>query len=295
MNNNDPNCDFGNPMYDPAFCQPFAPIPVEQVATTAWWVYLLYGLLGCIGIAVVVLLIRSIHIVKQWERGVVYRLGRVSRRERMPGLRFTIPLIEWIVKVPVATEALELKPQEVITADDVSLGIQAVIYFRVTDPVGAEVQVDDYEAAIKELGQSALREVIGSSPLKSVLAQSAEVASSIQQRLAGLAQNWGLVVESIGLKNVQLPKRMQRAMAAEAEAKQEATAKVVAAEGEKESATLLREAADALSPEALELRRLQVIGDIGSTSGAVVVIDSSRGTVAGQAAAGQIAGQQASA
>ncbi len=282
--------------YDPTtglyvLCSPSSPAE----PSTPWGSYLWYGLLVVLGIAVLVLLIRSIHIVKQYQRGVVYRLGRASDKVRMPGLRFTIPLIEWVVKVPVATEALELKPQEVITKDDVSLTVQAVIFLRVANARAAEIEVDDYEEAIKQRGQSVLRQVIGSMSLEKVLAQSAEVVGDIKSRLAALAEAWGLDVQSVELKDIQLPKGMKRAMAAKAEAEREAKAKVIAAQGERDSAELLAQAAEMLTPTAVRLRELQVLQAIGAEQNTVVVIDSSAGTVAGQAAAGQLAGQQSTA
>jgi hypothetical protein len=190
------------------------------------------------------------RIVKQYERGVVYRLGRIVGPERQPGLNFVIPLIDRMVKVSVATEPLELAPQEVITQDNVSLTIAAVIYYRVVDAIKSEVEVDGYEDAIELHAQSVLRQVIGGSDLAEVLAHSQTVAGKISSELIKLAAEWGLKVLKVELCDVTLPKGMKRAMAAQAEAAREAAAKVTAAEGELNAAAHLRAAADQLSPTA---------------------------------------------
>jgi len=246
-------------------------------------------LLGLLVLAALVLLFMSIRIVQQYQSGVVYRLGRVTGA-RHPGLNFIIPFLERMEKVMVAVVALELDPQQVITQDSVSLAISAVVYFRVSDPIRAEVEVDDYEDAINLRAQSVLRQVIGASSLEKVLAHSEEVAASIKSQLESVAESWGLEVQSIELKDVKLPKSMQRAMAAPAEATRVAAAKVVEATGERDSAALLREAADQLSPAALRLRELQVTEAIGADNATVVVVSSaSSGEIAGAAAAGAIA------
>jgi len=248
--------------------------------------------LGVAALVALVLFFTSVRIVKQWERGVVYRLGRVTGAARQPGLRFVIPLIERMEKVMVAVVALELEPQQVITKDNVSLAIKAVVYFRVNDAVKAEVEVDDYEDAVSLRGQSVLRQVIGASMLDDVLAHNAGVAVSIKDQLAGVAAAWGLDVQSVELLDVELPEGMRRAMAAQAEAARMAQAKVAEAQGEKNSALLLREAADILgeSGTALRLRELQVLQAIGTEQGTVIVMDSHSGAIAAQSAAGQIAG-----
>jgi regulator of protease activity HflC (stomatin/prohibitin superfamily) len=233
------------------------------------------------------------RIVKQYERGVVYRLGRIVGPERQPGLNFVIPLIDRMVKVSVATEPLELAPQEVITQDNVSLTIAAVIYYRVVDAIKSEVEVDGYEDAIELHAQSVLRQVIGGSDLAEVLAHSQTVAGKISSELIKLAAEWGLKVLKVELCDVTLPKGMKRAMAAQAEAAREAAAKVTAAEGELNAAAHLRAAADQLSPTALRLRELQTIRDIGAEQNTVIVVDSRNGDVAAQATAGQIAGREA--
>lgn len=246
-----------------------------------------------IALVVLGLIAMSMHIIEQYERGVVYRLGKV-RAERLPGLRFTIPIIDRISKVMVAVVALQLEPQKVITQDSVSLSIRAVIYYKVIDAVKSEVEVDDSEEAIELRGQSVLRQVIGSRQLQEVLAHTAQVAASIKAELETSAAPWGLEVQHVELLDVALPKSLQRAMAAQAEATREAAAKVIAAKGEKDAAGQLAEAAALLNPTALRLRELQTMREIGTDNNTVIVLDSNSGpsgAFAGMAAAGQIAGQ----
>jgi len=243
-----------------------------------------------VGLIVIVLATQMVRIVHEYERGVVYRFGRVKRLEQRPGLCWLIPFVDRLTKVVVAVEALSLESQRVITKDNVSLRIDAVIYFRVLDAIAAEVKVDDYEEAIQLRGQSALRQVIGATDLAKVLGHSEDVADAIRGRLADVSTDWGVDIESIELKDVSLPEGMQRAMAAAAEAEREAAAKVAAAKGESESAELLREAADKLGPAGLRLRELETIRAIGTEHNTVIVMDSASGATAAAATAGQIAG-----
>lgn len=243
-----------------------------------------------VALLLLLLVVQSIRIVNQYERGVVYRLGRVTGA-REPGLRLIIPFIDRMDKVGIAVIALELKAQQVITADNVSLSIRAVVYYKVSDPVVAETEVDDYQDAIQLRGQSVLRQVIGASSLENVLAHSATVADSIKSQIEAAATSWGLVVQDVELRDVELPEGMRRAMAAQAEASREAEAKVIAAQGELSSAAVLAQAAALLSPVALRLRELQTIKEIGSENNTVIVMDSHGGETAAQSVAGQIAGQ----
>jgi len=244
-----------------------------------------------LAVVVVVIVASSMHTVQQYERGVVYRLGRVLGSTRNPGLTLIIPFIEKMEKVSVAVEALELDPQEVITSDNVSLQIRAVVYYRVVDAIKAETEVEFYDDAIKLRGQSVLRQVIGANPLEQVLAHSAGVAANIKDQIEAIADTWGLEVQSVELMDVVLPDTMKRAMAAQAEASRDAAAKVIAAQGELNSAELLGKAAALLSPVALRLRELQTIREIGTENNTVIVMDSQHGDIAAQSTAGTIAGR----
>ncbi len=251
--------------------------------------FVLIVLAAIVALTVLIKLVRSIRIINQFERGVVYRLGRVLAEPKQPGLRFLIPFLDRMVRVVVAIETEELEEQEVITSDSVSLTVQPVVYYRVTDAVKAEVEVDDYEEAVVQKALLVLRRVIGGSTLEEVLSHGDEVNRKIQQQLEEAAADWGVTIQSIELKDVQLPEGMKRAMAAQAEATREAAAKIVAAQGELDAADRLRQAADLLSPEAMRLRTLQTLKEIGADHNTVIVMDTANGAIAAQAAAGALA------
>jgi regulator of protease activity HflC (stomatin/prohibitin superfamily) len=283
MSDIDKYCELSSPYFDLERC-----LAAQQSSSSSLMTWLVWIV---VAVVLLVLAIKAFYIIDQYERGVVYRLGRV-KRERQPGFNVVIPFVDRLVKIMTAVEAMTLEPQQVITKDNVSLSIRAVVYFRVIDAVKAEVEVDDYKDAIYQRAQSVLRQVIGASELNSVLAQTEDVSGQIKSRLADSARNWGLEVDNVELTDIELPDGMRRAMAAQAEAVREAAAKVAAAEGEQSSAQILRRAADVLSPVALRLRELQTIAAIGTEQNTVIVVDSQQGAPAAYAAAGQVAGRQ---
>ena len=232
---------------------------------------------------------RGFRIIQQYEMGVVFRFGKVVR-EIGAGINFVIPFIDKVERVNVQIQALALKPQEVITRDSVSLTITAVIYYRVNQPTKAVVGVDDYNSAIKQRGQAIMRGVIGGKDLSDILGHSEAVATQIKTSIEPVAEQWGLEVSDISLKDVKLPENMQRAMAAIAEAGREAEAKVISADGEKAAAESLAEAARILGTDGLRLVQLRVIREVGTEQSTIIVIDSNGENVTGKAAAGAIAG-----
>ncbi|USX54390.1 slipin family protein [Lentzea sp. HUAS12] len=202
-------------------------------------------------------------IVRQYERGVVFRLGRL-RGVRDPGWRFMIPLADKMRKVSLRTVTMPIQSQQVITKDNVSIGVAAVAYFRRVDPVKSIVEIENVQAAISQIAQTTVRNVVGRSPLDHVLAETETLNEKIKEILDATTERWGVLVELVELKDIELPQSMQRAMAREAEAEREKRGKIIAAEGEALSAGKLAEAADVIGrhPIALQLRNLQVLGEI---------------------------------
>jgi regulator of protease activity HflC (stomatin/prohibitin superfamily) len=205
----------------------------------------------------------GVAVVQQHQKGVVFRLGKL-KSVRPPGLRFMIPFVDSMTKVSSRTVTLPVESQQIMTKDSVSIGVAAVAYFRRTDPVKALVEIENVTSAIYQIAQTTVRNIVGRSSLDHVLSQTEELNSNIRAVLDHTAERWGVVVEMVELKDIQLPTSMQRAMAKEAEAEREKRAKIIAAEGEALSAGKLAEAADVIAahPVALQLRNLQVLGEI---------------------------------
>jgi regulator of protease activity HflC (stomatin/prohibitin superfamily) len=211
-------------------------------------------------------------IVRQYERGVVFRLGKL-RGVREPGWRFMIPLADKMRKVSLRTVTMPIQSQQVITKDNVSIGVAAVAYFRRVDPVRSIVEIEDVETAISQIAQTTVRNVVGRSPLDHVLAETETLNEAIKTILDVTTERWGVLVELVELKDIELPQTMQRAMAREAEAEREKRGKIIAAEGEALSADKLAEAADVIArhPIALQLRNLQVLGEIAIERNSTIV------------------------
>lgn len=205
----------------------------------------------------------GVAIVRQYQRGVVFRLGRL-RGVRQPGMRFMIPLVDKMQKVSTRTVTMPVQSQQIMTKDSVSIGVAAVAYFRRTDPVKAIVEIENVNSAIYEIAQTTVRNIVGRSSLDHVLSETETLNQHIKAVLDHTAERWGVVVEMVELKDIELPTSMQRAMAKEAEAEREKRAKIIAAEGEALSVGKLAEAADVISqhPVALQLRNLQILAEI---------------------------------
>lgn len=227
----------------------------------------------------------GIAVVRQYQRGVVFRLGRL-RGVRTPGLRFMIPFADRMWKVTLRTVTLPIPSQQVITRDNVSIGVAAVAYYRRVDPVKSIVEIENVSDAIGQIAQTTVRNVVGRSLLDQVLTDTETLNGRITAILDDLTQQWGVLVSVVELKDIQLPQSMQRAMARQAEAEREKRAKIIAAEGEALSAGRLAEAADVIGdhPIALQLRNLQILADIAAEKNSTIVfpaqfLDSARDLV----------------
>ncbi|OGP61018.1 MAG: hypothetical protein A2V67_11485 [Deltaproteobacteria bacterium RBG_13_61_14] len=212
-----------------------------------------------------VLLAMMVKILNEYERGVIFRLGRVLGRPKGPGLILLIPVIDRIQRVSLRTVVMDVPPQDVITADNVTLKVNAVIYFRVIDPLRAIIQVENYLYATSQLAQTTLRSVLGGAHLDDLLVEREKINKRLQEILDRQTDPWGVKVSAVELKHLDLPIEMQRAMAKQAEAERERRAKIIHAEGEFQAAQKLAEASEVMSnPIALQLRYLQTLTEIAT-------------------------------
>jgi regulator of protease activity HflC (stomatin/prohibitin superfamily) len=223
-------------------------------------------------VAVLVVLALSVRVVQQYERGVLFRLGRVIG-VREPGLTLIIPLIEVLRRVSLRIVTMPIQSQGIITHDNVSIDVSAVAYYRVTDATKAVVAIENVAAAIDQIAQTTLRKVVGQHTLDQTLAETDTINTSIREILDGTTEAWGVVVTLVELKDIQLPETMQRAVARQAEAEREKRAKIIAAEGEQLAADQLGAASDVMMahPLALQLRNLQSLVEIGVDKNTTVV------------------------
>jgi regulator of protease activity HflC (stomatin/prohibitin superfamily) len=216
-------------------------------------------------VLIVFFLFSAIKILREYERGVIFRLGRVIK-VKGPGLILLIPVIDKMVKVSLRLVTMDVPPQDVITRDNVSVKVNAVIYFRVMDPNKATIEVENYIFATSQLAQTTLRSVCGQVELDELLAQREKINTQLTTILDKHTDPWGIKVSTVEVKHIDLPQEMQRAMAKQAEAERERRAKVINAEGEFQAAARLTEAAGIIAehPEALQLRYLQTLREISS-------------------------------
>ena len=223
------------------------------------------------GLAIVLLVVfflsTALKILNEYERGVIFRLGRIIAAKG-PGLIILIPIIDRMVKVSLRLVALDVDPQDVITRDNVSVKVNAVMYFRVIDPVKAIIEVENYGYAISQLAQTTLRSVCGQAELDDLLSNREKINAELQEILDTHTDPWGIKVSNVELKHIDLPQEMQRAMARQAEAERERRAKVINAEGEFQAAAKLAEASAIIEqhPVALQLRYLQTMREMSSES-----------------------------
>ncbi len=229
-------------------------------------------ILGCIGTPVIIaaiiiifILASAIRILREYERGVIFRLGRLVGAKG-PGLIILIPIVDRMVRVDLRTIAHDVPPQDIITKANVSLKVNAVVYFRVMDPNNAVVEVEDYYFATSQLAQTTLRSILGQSELDDILIHREKINKSLQLILDQATDPWGIKVSMVEVKHVDLPIEMQRAMARQAEAERERRAKVINAEGEFQAAERLTEAATIIqkAPAALQLRFLQTLKEVAA-------------------------------
>jgi len=219
-------------------------------------------------VLLILFLSAAIKILREYERGVVFRLGRVLKREKGPGLVIIIPIVDKLVRVTLRLVTMDVPPQDVITKDNVTLKVNAVIYFRVMDPNNAIIEVENYLFATSQLAQTTLRSVCGQVELDELLAERDKINTRLQSILDKHTDPWGIKVANVEVKHIDLPQEMQRAMAKQAEAERERRAKVINAEGEFQAAAKLKEAAAVIQdfPMALQLRYLQTLREVSAES-----------------------------
>ncbi len=222
---------------------------------------------------VVIVLSSAIRVLREYERGVIFRLGRLLG-VKGPGLFLLIPVIDRMVKVSLRVIAMDIPPQDVITKDNVSVKVNAVLYFRVIDPDRAIVEVQDFLYATSQLAQTTLRAVLGQAELDELLIERDKINAKLQQIIDQHTDPWGIKVSMVEVKHVDLPQEMQRAIARQAEAERERRAKVIHAEGEKQASTTLAEAAAVLQkePAAIQLRFLQTLTEISTEKSSTIVL-----------------------
>lgn len=224
-------------------------------------------------VIVIFFLFSAIKILNEYERGVIFRLGRVLGTPKGPGLIILIPIIDRMVKVSLRTVVLDIPPQDVITRDNVSIKVNAVVYFRVVDPLKSIIDVENFLYATSQLSQTTLRSVLGQAELDDLLSHREQLNERLQEILDTHTESWGIKVSNVEVKNVDLPQEMQRAIARQAEAERERRAKVISAEGEYQAATKLSEASDILarSPMSLQLRYLQTLIEISTEKNSTII------------------------
>jgi regulator of protease activity HflC (stomatin/prohibitin superfamily) len=224
-------------------------------------------------IVIVFLLVSMIKILREYERGVIFRLGRLIG-VKGPGIIILIPLVDRMVKMSLRTIVMDVPPQDIITKDNVSVKVNAVIYFRVLGADKAVVEVENFMFATSQLSQTTLRSVIGQAELDELLSERDKINLKLQQIIDSHTDPWGIKVSMVEVKHIDLPQEMQRAMAKQAEAERERRAKIIAAEGEFQASTKLADAADIISrnPSTLQLRYLQTLVEISSASKSSTII-----------------------
>ena len=225
-----------------------------------------------IGVLIIYVLASCIRILNEYERGVVFRLGRMVG-VRGPGLILLVPFIEKMAKVSLRTVVMDVPPQDVITQDNVSVKVNAVVYFRVLQPDKAIVEVENFLVATSQISQTTLRSVLGQSELDDLLGQREKINQRLQQIIDHQTEPWGIKVSTVEVKQIDLPQEMQRAMAKQAEAERERRSKVIAAEGEFQASQRLADAAKVLSeqPSALTLRYLQTLREIAGENNSTTI------------------------
>ena len=230
------------------------------------------AIVGLLLIFVLILLASSIRILREYERGVIFRLGRLIA-QKGPGLIYLIPIIDRMVRVDLRTVTLTVPPQEVITKDNVTVRVNAVAYFRVIDPNRAITEVENFLVATSQISQTTLRSVLGKAELDALLSERERLNVELQQIIDEQTEPWGVKVSTVEVKDVELPADMQRAIARQAEAERERRAKIISADGEFQAAEKLSQAAEIFSrhPATLQLRYLQTLLDIGVNQNSTII------------------------
>jgi regulator of protease activity HflC (stomatin/prohibitin superfamily) len=222
---------------------------------------------------VIFILASAVRIIKEYERGVIFRLGRVQGEAKGPGLFFLIPIVDKMVKVDLRTVTMDVPPQDVITRDNVPARVNAVVYFRVMDPNKAVVEVENFVLATSQISQTTLRSVLGQKDLDDLLTDRESINEELQSIIDQQTDPWGVKVSVVEVKDVEIPQGMQRSMAGQAQAERERRAKIITAEGEYQASERLGQAADRLeSPTALQLRLFQTLNEISSENNSTVIL-----------------------
>ncbi len=229
--------------------------------------------LGLVILFAIFLIFQAVRILPEYERGVVFRLGRLRGTDYGPGLFLLIPLVDRMVRVSLRTIVHDVPSQDVITRDNVSIKVNAVVYFRVMNPRSAIVEVENYHYATSQLAQTTLRSVLGQFELDELLSAREKINHELQSILDSQTDPWGIKVSAVEVKHVDLPSEMQRAMAKQAEAEREKRAKIIHADGEAQAAAKLAEAATCLdtSPNSMQLRYLQTLTEIASEQNSTLI------------------------
>src|SRR5512132_4075158 len=226
-----------------------------------------------VAIVVVSVVLSAIKIVKEYERGVIFRIGRVQGGPKGPGLFVLLPVVDRMVKIDLRTVTMEVPPQEIITRDNVPARVTAVIYFRVVDPNKSVLEVENHVLATSQISQTTLRSVLGQKNLDDLLTNREAINEELQRIIDEQTEPWGIKVSVVEVKDVEIPSQMQRAMARQAESERERRAKVINAEGEYQASERLRQAADRLeSPTALQLRLFQTMGEIAAEQNSTIIL-----------------------
>jgi regulator of protease activity HflC (stomatin/prohibitin superfamily) len=230
--------------------------------------------IGVIVFLVLILLMSAIKIVQEYERGVVFRLGRVLGRAKGPGLIIIIPFIDRLVKVNLQTVTMNVPPQDIISRDNVTVRVDAVIYFNVVEPIKATVEIQNYLVGTSQIAQTTLRSILGKAELDELLAKRENLNDQLQTVIDELTEPWGVKVTLVEIKDVDLPDNMQRAMARQAEAERVRRAKVINAEGEFQASQKLSEAAEVIArhPIAYQLRLLQTMTEVAAEKNSTLVL-----------------------
>jgi regulator of protease activity HflC (stomatin/prohibitin superfamily) len=228
---------------------------------------------GVVLFLLILFLISAIKVAREYERGIVFRLGRLFPEPKGPGLFILIPIVDRMVKVDLRTITLQIPPQEVITKDNVPVRVNAVAYFRIVDPKAAIVQIENYMVATSQIAQTTLRSVLGQHSLDELLSEREKINAILQEIIDKQTSPWGIKVSIVEVKDVEIPSGMQRAMARQAEAERERRAKVINAEGEFQASERLKDAALVIEehPIALQLRYLQTLLEIGAGNATTIV------------------------
>jgi len=226
-----------------------------------------------VALFVVSVIVSAIKVVKEYERGVIFRLGRVQGGPKGPGLFFLWPFVDRMVKIDLRTVTMDVPPQDVITRDNVPARVNAVVYFRVVDPNRSVIEVENHVLATSQISQTTLRSVLGQKDLDQLLTNREEINEELQSIIDEQTDPWGVKVSVVEVKDVEIPQQMQRAMARQAESERERRAKIIAAEGEYQASERLRQAADRLeSPTALQLRLFQTMGEIAVNQNSTIIL-----------------------